>query len=328
LDVEATFNAWVTDGIQINITNADATNTYYVTVTLFTGSDIASLYVNEYDDLGTGTSPINITDMGSQADLVFGLTGGSGAATVEPPPLVTHSSIAFGAWSRNDATQKHIAFESRNGADPSEVATYVDTNQGLSRLNTSTQDWALTFGTHASGFTVTPSVSGGTDIFFYMGIRWSKTPSVELIDVTLPASATDYVETGFSFKPQFGMLGLSNHTSADAADSGANCSFALSVIESGQVITTGMTEDDNNNTVSDSCSFSDTDLLMLDSDATTVLHEGPLQSLDANGWTFDISGTHDSTARVGWGLAIRSGGLPSFHGANRGIMRGVARGVG
>jgi hypothetical protein len=307
-NVEAKFDSFISNGIKIDITNADASIDYYVMVTLFGGSDIANVRADFFDDLGTGTSAIPVTAPGFQADLVFSLGSAQGVTPAEPPNIASHAQYGFGVWSRDDATQMALGFGDLSGVDPSRANTYLSTAAGCNIVVDDALVYELTFSAHASGFNVTPSADATTDILGYLAIEWATTPSVEIVEVTLPASATDYAETGFSFQPEFGMLVMSNHTVADAVHNASDAAvFSVSMIESGQIITAGIASENNEGTTSQHGNWLDNTFLLLDSNGASVLSEGTLQSLDSNGWTIDLGGgSHDSVARKGFALAVKA----------------------
>ena len=305
----AEFSQWITDGIQIDITKATKTDSYYATVTLFGGTDIANVYVDNYDDLGILTDPTSITDPGFQADLVFTLSAADNDALTDPPSTVAHATQTFGAWVRGSDDQKCTYFLSRNGADPTRNRVRLENNNAICRVNDdggAILNYVANISSNVNGFNVTSSDSALNNILGYMAIKWVTVPQIALIDVQLPSSVVDYVETGLSFTPSFGLIAITNATTVNDSHDGDNNGVAYSVLEDGQIYTMGFAHDDNESvTTNSACWASPNKMLYLQSNGATVLHEGSLQSIDSNGWTIDLGGgTHDSTARRGWALAI------------------------
>ena len=241
IDGRLRFDSWITDGVRINIAVAPAT-AWYLTVVLFGGDDISNVYVGDAG-LGTGTSAVNITDPGFQADLVF--AGGIGRNTSGTYDQVGAGIIHFGAWSRDANKQRGLCLGDETGVGTSVVNTLIETDTIGGQTYAGSNAWLGTISANASGFAVTPSASAGSDVLYYMAIEWATTPNIDLIDVTLPTSG-DYVENALSFQPDFGLMAMSSQTTADAVQSGAGPhAFSLHTLESGQAYSVGVACEDN-----------------------------------------------------------------------------------
>ena len=297
--------SFITDGVRINVDNAPA-SAYLCAVTLFGGSDIANIYCDHKDDLGTGTAAVPITEPGFQADFVLIHTVGS-PTVITGDDIRVHALLNFGVWSADDATQMHAANSSENAAALSDTNAYVNTTKGIGQTDWTGIQWLGTLGVNVNGFEITPDQSASNDIVIYLAIKWAVTPSIEIVNSTLPASAVDWVESGFTFQPEFGLSCFVGATAVNANDLTPTPSMlAVSLFETGQVLTVGSSETHNVGTTEVSC-YAKSTFFHGDPDAVTVLSEGTLQSLDANGWTVDLGGgSHDSVARQGWSLAIKA----------------------
>lgn len=311
IDGEFSGNSFISDGVRINLDDFAGAE-YLCQVTLFGGSDIANIYCNHHDDLGNGTSAVPITDPGFQADLVFIVTIGASAVMTDPPTIDAHQFLDFGVWSVDDATERFIGIGDRHNEPTSEVATYSDSNDAIGQITWSTVQWTANITTNANGFDVTPDLDSGTDIIGYLCIEWAVVPEIEIVGSSMPASG-DWVEAGFSFQPDFGMTAFVSAPTHDVFHDTnfIPMSFSIGVIESSQVLTSGIASLKEATTSETAC-WAKSTFFIGDSDGTTVQDEGTLQSIDANGWTIDLGGgTNDGVLRKGWSLAIKAAGAAS-----------------
>lgn len=307
--IEAEFSGvqFISDGVRISVDDAGSA-AYYVTVILIGGSAVSNVYCNLHDDLGTGTSPVAITAPAFAVDTLFATTV-SWNSVVSGTISDVVGNLQFGVWDRSDATQRFVGMSNDSGANPSNVTNYSNSSNAMGQAIYTGVAWLGSVSTNVSGFNVTPSASAGSDIFGYLGIKWAEgeIPNVEIVGSALPSSATDWVENQFNFAPDWGMSCFSGTTSHDSNDSApAPALMAVHTYKTGQILSAGQSVEDNVATSLATC-WSAASFFHGDTDGTTALSSASLQSMNNDGWTVDLGGgTHDSTARVGWSLAIKA----------------------
>lgn len=292
------FNSWITDGVRINV-DAAAGSTVLCTCILIGGSDVSNAYVNYKDDLGTGTSAVDITDPGFEPDLVFmtGVGNSSIAGT-------TQSIFSFGVG-HNDGvdTQRVSMINSVTGSGTSLTTAYVGNDSITGQIHSGALSWDGVIGAYdASGFSITPNASAGSDIVFYLALKFTNNPDVDLFDLTIPTSG-NYAETNPGFTPNFGLIcGVQGPTARNSVSIVSQLSAFISAFDDNGIYTTSGTDEDAASTmVCKSLSSDQFRVLDYQGSADAALASG--YSFDSSGWDFTLS-TNPGTTILGWGLAI------------------------
>jgi hypothetical protein len=297
--VTANFVSFQADSVTLDFTLVDSDAQLY-TVVFFAGSAL-NAHVNTVE-LGTGTSPINVTDPGFPVDMVFG--GGVGLPD-DFAPIST--SIFFYGVAVNDGadTNKSINWNSRDGsAVPTELAAHLISDSVGGQLNAGTQNWdAIIDDFDAVGFSITPQVSSASDDFSYLAIGFGGVASPSLRSFDSPTSMGNDVRTGLDFEPQFVMLIMSDLQVEDSivltVDAGA---IGFSMFTEDAEFSNAWADEDSANP-SNTQSLSDNQAVNFASGDGTTQHAATFVSLNADGHTLNYS-VADGTARKWIEVAI------------------------
>jgi hypothetical protein len=245
-------NPFITDGVRFNVRNTASTN-YNVMVILFGGDDIAEVKCDLYDNLGTGTSALNV-DCGfsASADLVFLASCYLNVQAANDEVFSnTNPGFSWGCWIRDGGndTQRNVSFNSQRNQSTSNCSAYLDETYGLHQLNDGSLGWAGLIdqydGTGSNGgFSVTPQASAASDLFPFLAIRFNTQPQLSLQTVTMPSSAIDWTDTTFGFTPTAMIMGMSDATAAETVlnNTGADTGLAVSAVGPNGDFTIGLAE--------------------------------------------------------------------------------------
>jgi hypothetical protein len=198
----ATFVSFIPGGVRVNFTNVNRPNIRVIAV--FFGGDDVSVDVGS-QDLGTGTSAIDITAPGFEPDVVF-LNSASDVANTLSNALV----LAHGVLINNGVDEQNaICLTEFHAQTAGDLNSELDTNNCLA-----TNTYALTGGTFdANGFSLTPSASAANDIVYYLALK-VEGKSVDLVQFGTPTSTGNQTyDPGFT--PEFYLAVISNNTSDD-----------------------------------------------------------------------------------------------------------------
>lgn len=315
------FNSWITDGVRINV-DAAAGSAVLCTCILVGGSDVSNAYVNYKDDLGTGTSAVDITDPGFEPDLVFitGIGNSSIAGT-------TQSIFSFGVG-HNDGvdTQRVSMINSVTGSGTSLTTAYVGNDSITGQIHSGALSWDGVIGAYdASGFSITPNSSAGLDIVFYLALKFTNNPDIDLFDLTIPTSG-NYAETNPGFTPNFGLIcGVQGPTARNSVSITSQLSAFISAFDDNGIYTTSGTDEDAASTmVCKSLSSDQFRVLDYQGSADAALASG--YAFDSSGWDFTLS-TNPGAAILGWGVAVGAGGSGTTYNvsASLGLSQGLTQ---
>lgn len=316
----ASFSAWLTNGIRINVTNAFPAQ-YLLTVVLFGGSNL-SADVGSFLLPAAQNSAVDVTTVGFTADLVFlmgarlGSTGNSGAPTFLPSfgvavndGLSTQGSI--GCFS-NDADTTAGA-----GAITSSLYAlqYIDNDGDLKDAAAEVSGW------DSQGFTATTREdSVGADFgTFYLALGLGGIGST-MVDIATPtATGADTVLVGFQslFGMVFGTLAQVYEAGESDSDGGL-CMLSVATADT-QYATFTNIDDGVATTFSGSVSV-DRFLRMDQDDGTCnagTCIAGDLVSFGATGWNLNYTHVFSGASRRLVGLAIESPSAPPAPSARR-----------
>src|SRR4030067_1246975 len=198
LEGSAEVSAWITDGIQINWTQAPCA-AYLLIVDLFGGTDL-STYAGE-QDLGTGTSAIDIAAIGFEPDDVI--------CALAPASNGAQAEISFGLIHNDRAgavTQRSISYKWRSGVATVSNLSYLHEDACLALEGNLAETANLSAGSFdSSGFSITPSASFTNREFFYLALRYGTSPVVasKVYTYTLPTGTGANTDSGPGFTPQW-----------------------------------------------------------------------------------------------------------------------------
>lgn len=293
------FNSFITDGVRLNI-DTQCTTAHLVTFVLIGGSDISNVHVGQKDDLGVGTSAVDINTVGFEPDLVL-ITSNCNTSTA----VATNAMLSFGVGI-NDGfdTQRVALFGAVDSNGASVVNTYLGNDSVVGQVWNDSLGWDGVIGSYdASGFSITPNASAGSDIISYLAIKWSVATSLSLFDLTIPTSGS-YAETTPAFEPLFGLIVTEEGPTVRNTLTDGSGTLGISVFDGTSIYTTSHTDDDAQNPAV--CkSLSSDQFRLLNSDGSTDDALASSYAFDAAGWDFTLS-TNPASALFGWGLAIES----------------------
>lgn len=322
-DFEFTFNAWVTDGIQINITNAP-TGTRRATFVLIGGADVSNATVTNTDI--PATSAVTVTT-GHVNDLVFVIGNGAGNRTTHQGDAV----LGFG-FCHNDGsgTQRSIHWADRDAQNTTDVDNYVSATEAGGQLFGGSFTYSITVQNFTStAFDLSPSSNAGGDDFITLALNFANSPNLSVDTIDGPATTGNHSTTAPGFEPGFAMILSTDATSTGSVVAGEN--FSISVFDGTTASNISMTSQDAVttsvcNSVISAKAFDDY------TDGATQLHEGTFSSFDASGFTLNFT-TAPGTARK-WAVFTIEGptggaytltadsGSYSISGASAGIEAG------
>jgi hypothetical protein len=291
-----THSAWITDGVRINITNANG-DSCFATVILIGGTDTANVYAGVQQLTSTS---VNVTAPGFEPDLVF--VAGNGDSAVNTRSANTIQSLGI---AHNDGLDRNrgVFFYDVNGQSTSNVGTYLSTSKSCGQVFNGSATWLGSLDTFdTSGFTVTSTASPGNDYIVYLALSFTNSPDIKLFDNDGPTATGNKSYTDPGFEPDFGMILMSDCTSTDAVQSSGQDGFGVYSFDAVNDYSNAISCQDAQSVTNTACISSSGKIKDLDA-GTSVLHEGTFSSFDATGWTFNFT-TAPGSARKWIGLAI------------------------
>lgn len=301
--IEYSFNSWITNGVRITC-DTPASTDFLCTCILIGGTDVSNAFVGAHDDLGTTATSTDITAPGFEPDLV--LMTCIGANTLANN--ATNALLSFGIGINDGVdTQSQISFSSVHGEASATTTAFVSNDSIVSQVFNGAESWTASIGTYdASGFTLTTDAGAGADCIFYLALKFSNSPDIDLFDLTIPTSG-NYAETTPNFTPSFGMIvGLQGPTTRNTVATSSQYSAFISAFDDNGIYTNSATDEDAAaTTVSKNLSSDQFRILDYQGSANAALASS--YAFDSQGWDFTLS-TNPSAAILGFGLAIGSGG--------------------
>jgi hypothetical protein len=303
IDLDFSFNSWITDGVRLNIDNTSP-SAFLVTTVLIGGADVSNVYVNAYNDLGTSTRTVNITAPGFEPDIVFlpmpFMTDYNGSVNF----FDTRLSLGVGV---NDGTDKQaaIASHSDDGVGTSDVRTGVSNTYGIVRVDNGNSSFGLTGNItdyDASGFSVGVTNSAVSAILFYMCIKFNAGVKFDVIDLDIPTSGT-YTISSLGFRPEFGFMCTAiAPTTRETVESANDLSFGIFAHdETNQYMVNTKAQGDASTSV---CKTLAADSFkMLDYNTANTEIEVSNLAIKGDGYEWSFT-THPGLTTLGWALAI------------------------
>jgi hypothetical protein len=312
----ATWNAWVTDGVQINWVTASGISGIKIKCTLIGGAGIANAYVNHVTTPSTINTATNVEAPAFQPDVLICMTNGG-----EPVNVST------------DTAAMNIGFVVRGGGQRSIGISTHPTNNPIVNYGRVSSNRAMYFaedtGT-AGAIEITNFDSLGFDAFLrtldgvaldmsYLALKFSGlTASVVAYDS--PIGNVSYSVTGAGFTPQFAMEVFSAMQSTDTAvvDSTDAESFGIGMV-AGSSVSSVSRAMDNGGATSNSISVTASNPVHL------VKDTGNFQVETFTAWTSDgmtkNATTSNGTARKRIALFIQESQAAVETGADSGAIQ-------
>jgi hypothetical protein len=299
------FNAFVTDGIQIDWTTVSGSQEL-VTVILFGGDDL-SAHANSITWGDTIDEAIDVTAPAFEPDIVFMI--GSRDLTAFNTAGGGDTEASFGVCHNDGAsgiTQRAIGMRYDNGVATSIVELEYSTDATLVFSNNEAHDWEVDLTTFdANGFTANARDAGGNlSNCAYLALKFANHSSWVGTHST-PTSSGDKADTGPGFKPQLAILGNSLAEAANTLylDSHAT-TVGLSAFDGTNEFCTTVSSEDNVGTTNTQ-SLSDNTAVNVPDNAGSALLTAAFTSFDATGFTLNYS-AFDAAARLFFGFAVET----------------------
>lgn len=315
-DWEVYVNSFSADNVQFNFLNVPITTslTREFTMIVFGGADCEA-YLSEIN-LGTGTSPIDITAPGFEPDIVFAAHCAR-AATGLSTSAAAFGLISFGIG-LNDGLDTQRCASYRDGSGTTTVnrqnyCVHDDCFASFVQGGTSPSiTWTVSIGTFdASGYSVTPSSSASSILMSSLAI---KAPGLNfsLDDFLSKTSTGTQAYTGVGFLPDALVLagGGSTTINTPSGPNAANASHYNSMTMTGG--DTGMYVQKSQFNVDPSVtrgySNADGSLISLGDAAFDDVLAGEFSSFDSDGFTLNYT-TAPATAYLFMALSIADVGF-------------------
>lgn len=302
------FNSFITNGVRLNI-GESAEFGYLVQFTLIGTDNIANIYCNAFDDLGTGTAAVPIDVAGFEPDLAFvDCVGHTGLPTGSTN---IHTILSHGCAINDGSETQRVSMATswdNLTAPASECHQYIGNTAIIGRLLQGTMDWtgALT-SFNANGFSITPSASAVNTNLIYMVIKFTDKPQLALADFEWPTTGNLSITTP-GFLPLYARLStILGPTARNAIKANTSYTLNMAVLEEqpGQRARVMNSSEEHGVTTTNASSEmnSTLDIRKPDSSGSDVV---------ASSWTMTSLGadftltTNPAAVGLSWGLFIGS----------------------
>ena len=302
LEAEADFNAWVTDGIQINWATAPGT-AYLMIVTLFGGTDL-SAHADVEQMSNSASTAHDVTNPGFEPDVVFT------SLTRFGPGTISANTYHCRGFVHNDGaggiTQYSAAHNWRDNRTTTQSFLYLEDRGGAVQLLASGNlDWYAVFSAFdSSGFTITETNNGANNQYVcYLALAFDGVvDSAVFYDDTATSTGND-ASTAPGIEPQFVSLIPTIATAFQTTYSNSTAgSFGQAYFTEDDEYASSYTDEDNASTTNTS-SGAENASMFLHGHTQLIVAEATFVSMDASGYTINYS-TAPGTARRHIGIAI------------------------
>ena len=291
------FDSWITNGVRLVHSTGTAV-ARLVTVILIRGT--SNVWVGELDDLGVGTSEIDI-DFGVgnrfEPDLVFIGATGYNQSNQQTSTFLMSVGAAHNGTSISQASLTAVSLD---GQGTSDAEIYLTGTYAATQIAGGTLDYGVEVTDfNANGFSVTPSVNAGADIIHYIALKFSTAASIKVGTMSWPTSG-NYAETGPGFTPTWGMIATGFPVTALNTVT-SDVGYSIATFDASSIFTTQVIIEDAVGT-SDTASMSSDQMRVLDVDDNSELTASSY-AFDSTGWSFTMS-VNPAAAYRGWYIAI------------------------
>jgi hypothetical protein len=309
------FDSWTANGVRLIIDEA-FNAAYMLHVILIGGSDVADAFVGHVDDLGNTTSGTTV-DFGVgnrfEADLVFLAMHHNSVAV---PGKTNSALLSFGVGHNGASVSQKCSFiYSRDDVTTALTGSYSGTNAIAAQGGAVSFAYTLSIGNFgANGFDLTPTAGTGDDIPGFLALRFTNSPDIGLVDITLPTSG-NYAQADIGFEPNFGMTSIiGGNVLADDYDLNGDFYWGLAAFDVNNAYTSTYSAKTNVSTT-EVASFSSSGWKWYNTAGTLAVANASSYSFDADGWDFTLSDNPGGPI-VGWGFAIGAGAVSTSIAAN------------
>lgn len=295
IEGEASFSAFITDGVRINITDAFPA-AYLLTVVLYKnlqGDACIVFTANATQDAAT-----DVTTVGFQADTLFVVTHSEDNDDSNSTNFIYSTGIVL-----SDGTQMSQVLYDDDSVTTTDVRSTVNTTRGAQFLAANgNASGTLEFGSFdASGFTATTraaaaptSCGGGCEVAVF-AVKWATGFSQALVQLDSPTSTGARSVTFPGFLPTFAMYLTNDAALVNSQNTDAEA-FGLSLSTAADRYAMGWRSDDGVST-SDTGDISQATWVRVNNGAGTTIFQATFSGFTSTGWDETFSTTDTGTAR-------------------------------
>ena len=299
------FNSWYNSGGSVGVTlNIDDPHVAMKGfIVFFDEDDLDNQYAGLHDDLGTGTTAVDITAPNFEPDLVFFTYIGSDTDGTSK----ASANLSFGVAHNNVLdTNKMIAFGNRTGETTTKVNGYVAQTRASGFVGNDMGTTLSVADFDSQGFSVTPSASQSNGVLTYLALKFAANADLKIWNCTIPDTGS-YAETDPGFEPEFGMLvTAAGVASLNTISTTADVAIGVTAFDDTDLATTQIRSQDGVTSTVEWSFFSTSFELTDPTDGTTSEAVGTFDGFDADGWDFSFT-TNPANDILGWGFAYAKG---------------------
>ena len=329
IDGEADFDSFISNGVRIDWTNAPA-SAHLLTVILFAGTDLSA-------QAGTFTMPdsvdgtVDVNTVGFEPDVVLSATTGLSAFDASDDTWMIGHGVALNT---SPVQQYAVGFWSQDAWASGYTSGHITDDYGVVSVDWdgTLTGWGGEFGSFdADGFSVTQRLGAGANYVGFLALAFASAVGFSAGIIDSPTSTGNQSITDPGFTPQAVYVGLTQMQAINTAYSGSDQAGAkgIAVFDDDDEYCNSIA-DENGSATSDTQSLSDDTAINFPQDDGLSGFVASFVSFDANGWTWNFSAVM-GTATKWWYLAIEeeaaAGGGLTERGIARGVLRGIGRGV-
>ena len=300
VDFAFTVVGTITDGIQINITDAPA-SAVLVDVVLIGGDDVANVKAVS-TSLGVASEPVTV-NVGFQPNVILSTSIYDGSVGTGQSQAIWSMGVAVDNGTTLE--QRSASYKNLHNASPTDINEYTSSSKiGVELAAGAVVQDVFIDSLTATGFDF-DSTSGIVNASRFMTLALELTGDTDLgiADLTHPSS-TGNNKTTVPFKPNYGMLFSAGTVSNDSVGVGS-CGLSISTFDGDRTASTTTRSVDNVAT-SDEKSQVTTDIMVQGAAET---HRATVASLDNDGFTLNY--TTATTSITGFALVL--GGPPGIN---------------
>lgn len=320
IDGVASFNAWLSNGVQIDITDPPSA-AFLVTVVLIGGQSF-NAKVGSFASNASVDGTTDVTSVGFEADAV--LLAGSRLAGTGATTFIFSTGVAINDGSN---TQGSIGCYSMHNVTTSAGHAMTSNEYALSVTDDGGLDTAVLInGWDNSGFTATTKRVGVSANVYYLALSFGG-PSFGAVQMDSPTS-TGVSSYSFGFQPLFGMIlgTLAQAYNTDEADSDAGDCMISYFTGNNQYANTTSIQDGVTSTMNSRSFSNDQAVFMPDhfGDCPAGSCFRGTSSMVATGFSINYSSVFTSAARKWIGFAVEEVDEEVIGGARRravGVMQ-------
>ena len=304
------FQAWITDGVRINITSANGDDCF-ATFVFFYGSDITNVYCDLVQLTGTS---INVTAPNFEPDLV--IVAGNGDATKDSRDVHAIQSYGFAINDGSD-TNAGLFYYDENAQTTTDNGVYVSSTASSGQYFNGTLSYQTTVDTFDSqGFTFSSTASPGNDYVIYLAIEFNALDLSLTVEDSPAATGAYSINAGFT--PQFSMLLASRTTAINTGDTTDAGQFTLYTVDGTNDYSAVYSSEDGSVGSDTDTRSSSGKIVTLDNTAA-VENEGTFTSFTGTGPSFNFTTVgasqykwvHLSVEAASTGITV-TGATPSY----------------